>query len=63
MNRTGITVLGLISLLNPNREGFSYTKKGLKCVVLFCGAKRKELISKGVTADFLENVHASVANI
>lgn len=63
MNRTGITVLGLISLLNPIRERFSYTENGLKCVVLFCGTKREKLISKGVTADFLENVHASVANI
>lgn len=63
MNRTGITVLGLISLLNPNRERFSYTENGLKCVVLFRGTKREELISKGVSADFLENVHACVANI
>lgn len=63
MNRTGVTVLGLISLLNPTRERYSYTEKELKCVVLFCGTKREELISKGVTADFLENVHASVANI
>lgn len=62
MNCTGITVLGLISLLNPNRKRFSYTENRLKCVVLFCGTKREELISKGVTADFLENVHASVAN-
>lgn len=63
MSCAGITVLGLISPLNSNREGFSYAKKELKYVVLFCGTKRKELISKGVAVDFLENVHASVTSM
>lgn len=63
MSCTRITILGLISPLNSNRKGFSYVKKGLKSVVLFCSTKRKELISKGVTVGFLENVHASVTNM